>query len=469
MMKCVIKKHLLFFIICLTVFKISAQSVGGTTSPAVTRCAPSGGGFINLTGYTGTILRWESSTDAGTTWTNTNTSAIFYSYGGLLVSTCYRAIIQDGGNPPDSSSVTCITINTPSVGGTITGGGTYCVLPGSGTGTLTLTGITGNVLYWKHSTNGGIAWDTIANTTTSLIYPNITHNTLYVAIVRNGPASSAHGTDTLACPTDTSTRASFIFDSLTVAGTISSSDTACYGLNGKTLNLTGNVGSVLNWLSSTDDGSTWSPITNTTSSKTYSNLIQTTWYTAIVQNGTCSADTSVYAKIIVVQPSPVSAGNDITILKGQSTILNGVGNGTPIWSPSTGLDSINKFKPVATPNNSTLYILSVTDLHTCVGTDTVLVTINSAAFSGLVSNLFTPNGDGINDSWYIQDIQNYPDNEVFVYNIYGNLVYSKKGYTNDWQGTFKGSPLPDGTYYYVLRFDNSDIISKGALDILKNK
>jgi gliding motility-associated-like protein len=56
-----------------------------------------------------------------------------------------------------------------------------------------------------------------------------------------------------------------------------------------------------------------------------------------------------------------------------------------------------------------------------------------------------------------------------VYNIYGNLVFTKKGYTNDWQGTYNGSALPDGTYFYVLRFDDSDIIIKGALDILKNK
>jgi gliding motility-associated-like protein len=455
----VIKKQLLFFIICFTVFKINAQSVGGTTSGASTACAGVNAGFITLGGYTGTILYWLVSTNGGTTWTTISNSTPAQSYNGLLVSTCYRAIVKNGAFPADSSTVSCVTIFATSVGGTISGGGTFCISPGSGSGTLTLTGNTGNVLYWQHSTNGGASWDTIANTTTTLLYTNITHNTLYTAVVQNTPS----------CLSDTSTQASFAFDSVTVAGTISSSDTVCYGINGKTLSLTGNVGNVLNWLSTTDNGTSLSPITNTTDSQVYTNLTQTTWYATVVRNGACHTDTSAYAKIIVVHANPVSAGSDITIAKGQSAVLNGVGNGTPVWTPSTGLDNANIFKPTVTADNSTVYVITVTDHHTCVNTDTVLVTVTAAEFNGVVTNLFTPNGDGINDSWYIQDIQNYPDNEVFVYNIYGSLVYTKKGYTNDWQGTFNGSPLPDGTYYYVLRFDNSSIVSKGSLDILKNK
>ncbi len=462
-MKCVIKKSLLFFTICFTIFKINAQSVGGITGPAAAGCANATAGFITLAGYTGSILNWQFSTDGGTTWTDNSNSQSFQGYNGLLVSTCYRAMVQDGAFPPDSSTVTCITIYAPSVAGTLSGGGTFCVNPGSGSDTLKLAGNTGDVLYWQHSTDGGIVWDTIANTTTSLIYTNITTNSLYVAIVRDGPAGST------ACPTDTSTQASFVFDSITVAGSVLTSDTVCYGINGKTLNLSGNVGGVLNWLSSTDNSSTWNTITNTTASQAYTNLVQSTWYAAIVQNGTCSSDTSAFAKITVVLPSPVSAGSDIGILIGHSTTLNGTGNGTPVWSPSTGLDNINTFTPIATPDISTAYVLTVTDAHTCINTDTVLVTVSAAEFNGLVSNLFTPNGDGINDTWYIQDIQSYPDCEVFVYNIYGNLVYTKKGYTNDWKGTYNGAALPDGTYYYVLRFGNSDKISKGSLDILKNK
>jgi gliding motility-associated-like protein len=95
--------------------------------------------------------------------------------------------------------------------------------------------------------------------------------------------------------------------------------------------------------------------------------------------------------------------------------------------------------------------------------------IDLLEFDGTITNLFTPNGDGINDTWFIKDIGKYPESEVFVYNIYGKLVYTKKGYTNDWQGTYNGADLPDGTYYYVLRFEDNDKISKGSLDILRSK
>jgi gliding motility-associated-like protein len=109
------------------------------------------------------------------------------------------------------------------------------------------------------------------------------------------------------------------------------------------------------------------------------------------------------------------------------------------------------------------------DSKNCVNSDTVRITILKVVFDGKISNLFTPNGDGINDTWYLQDIQKFPDNEVIVYNIYGKEVFSKKGYMNDWKGTFNGADLPDGTYYYVLRFDSSDMVLKGSLDILRNK
>ena len=55
-----------------------------------------------------------------------------------------------------------------------------------------------------------------------------------------------------------------------------------------------------------------------------------------------------------------------------------------------------------------------------------------------ISEAFTPNQDGINDVWMIYNIENYPNNNLSVHNRWGKLVYSKKGYKNDWDGTFTG-------------------------------
>lgn len=449
---------ILLFVFGVMSSTLSAQSVGGTISGGTQICPNSpNSGFLMLSGHTGTILYWESTTDGGTTWNNIGNPISSYSYSSLTQTTCYRVIVKNGTFPPDTSTTACITVFTPSIGGSVNGGGVFCATAPSGT--LTLTGNTGNVVNWLYSTDGGISWTSVANTTTSLIYPAITQTTLYAAVVQNGTG----------CPTDTSSQVSLSIDPLTVPGSISGSDSVCYLVNGDTLLLSGNVGNILTWLSSTDNGVNWTSLANTTTAQTYSGLSQTTWYAVVVKSGVCNADTSIYAAVLVFPPTPVSAGADTSIIQGSAAVLNGTGTGTPLWTPSYGLDSDTVFMPVASPTVTTSYILAVTDSNGCVNTDTVLVTVNASEFSEVITNLISPNGDDLNDTWHIAGIETFPDNEVFVYNIYGNEVYHKIGYANDWKGDYKGSVLPDGTYYYVLKFTGSDKVYKGSLDILKNK
>ncbi|MEH6705513.1 MAG: gliding motility-associated C-terminal domain-containing protein [Galbibacter orientalis] len=71
-----------------------------------------------------------------------------------------------------------------------------------------------------------------------------------------------------------------------------------------------------------------------------------------------------------------------------------------------------------------------------------------------IYNEFSPNGDGVNDFFYIDCINNYPGNRLEVYNRWGSLVHAEDGYNNDWDGTTDGKStdkvLPLGTYYYIL-------------------
>lgn len=436
-----------------------AQSVGGITTGANTYCDTMNSGFISVTNYTGNILYWMESTNGGATWVNNTNTFNTQSYFNLKQSRCYRAVIQDGAFPPDTSTMSCITIYLPTVTGTITGGGNYCVSTGSGS--LTLTGQVGNVLNWMYSTNGGSTWTNVSNTTSTLTYTNITQNTLYSVIVQNGPF----------CKIDTSASVSFSISPATVAGSLSytGNDTVCYAINNNTLTLTGNVGGINSWLASTDNGATWSVITNTTNTLAYSSLTVTTLFAAQVQSGACATLTTSPVKITVYAPNPVDAGNDTTIMEGQSFTLNGSGLGSPSWSPSTGLSNPFSYTTTAAPNVTTSYVLTVNDIYSCSNYDTVTVTVIPLIFDGIITSVFTPNGDGINDTWYIQGIENYPDNEVQVFNIYGNEVFSKKKYTGDWQGTYNGADLPDGTYFYVLKINDKQKAIKGSLDILRNK
>jgi gliding motility-associated-like protein len=79
-----------------------------------------------------------------------------------------------------------------------------------------------------------------------------------------------------------------------------------------------------------------------------------------------------------------------------------------------------------------------------------------------ISEALTPNGDGINDTWFINNIQNYPNSVIRVYNRWGQEVLYSVGYQNDWNGHFEDKPgsLPDSaSYYYQI-----DIDGNGSLD-----
>ncbi len=81
----------------------------------------------------------------------------------------------------------------------------------------------------------------------------------------------------------------------------------------------------------------------------------------------------------------------------------------------------------------------------------------------------TPNGDDKNDFFVpvLNILSKYPDNELFVFNRWGVLVYQAKPYDNTWGGTnFQGQYLPDGTYYYLLRLGNDfNTQMQGALTL----
>ncbi len=451
---------MLYVFLCFVTLNIYSQSVGGTTSGAQTYCDTLNSGFISLTGYVGNIIDWQYSINNGTSWTNNGNVFNSQSYFNLKQNTCYRAIVKNGSFPSDTSSISCISVYPPSAGGIINGGGFYC--GGSGSGTLNISGTVGNVLKWQNSTNAGSSWNDIINTTTSLAYSNITQNTLYRAIVRSGAS----------CPSDTSSVASFSVNPQTVAGTLSAinSNTICYASGTNTINLNGNVGNVLYWISSTNNGLSWSNISNSTTSINISGLIQTTLFKAVVQNLNCLIDTTNSLTITITPAFTVSAGTDTTIMQGQSLQLNGTGTGTPLWLPiSSGINNNSILNPIATPSATTNYILTITDTYSCVNSDTVLVTVLPVVFDGMITSVFTPNGDGINDNWFIEKIDYYPENEVTIYNIYGEVVFSQKGYKNDWQGTYNNTPLPDGTYFYIIKIGKQSTLFKGSVDILRNK
>ncbi|WP_159075809.1 BspA family leucine-rich repeat surface protein, partial [Muricauda brasiliensis] len=80
---------------------------------------------------------------------------------------------------------------------------------------------------------------------------------------------------------------------------------------------------------------------------------------------------------------------------------------------------------------------------------------------------FTPNGDGNNDAWIIPGIDNYPNNNVRVYNRWGHEVFGTKSYRNNWEGFYKSrnEKLPAGSYLYIIDLGNGSAPLQGWIFI----
>jgi gliding motility-associated-like protein len=93
--------------------------------------------------------------------------------------------------------------------------------------------------------------------------------------------------------------------------------------------------------------------------------------------------------------------------------------------------------------------------------------VNSAPVACRVPNLLTPNNDGFNDVLYVDCIGANRGANLYVYSQWGELVYSSTDYRNDWNGTWKNKPLPDGTYFFVFQLDDSQEAQKGFISIFR--
>lgn len=112
------------------------------------------------------------------------------------------------------------------------------------------------------------------------------------------------------------------------------------------------------------------------------------------------------------------------------------------------------------------YSVMVTDIYECTSIDSIYVSkINKGCIT--MPNTFTPNGDGVNDTWVIQNVELYPQCNMQIFNKWGNIVFESIGYTESWDGTFNGSLLPSGTYYFIFSPAEQMDTFTGTITIVK--
>lgn len=96
------------------------------------------------------------------------------------------------------------------------------------------------------------------------------------------------------------------------------------------------------------------------------------------------------------------------------------------------------------------------------------ITVNPGPLGTLIiPNTFTPNGDGVNDTWDIKYLNSYPLCTVQIFTRWGQSVYSSIGYGAPWDGTYRGAALPSGTYYYVINLKNNTQLLSGFVAIIR--
>jgi gliding motility-associated-like protein len=119
------------------------------------------------------------------------------------------------------------------------------------------------------------------------------------------------------------------------------------------------------------------------------------------------------------------------------------------WEPETGLDNPSVSDPVATLTEAVQYYVYAINSYGCEETGAVFVDVieDIQAY-----NVFSPNGDGINEYFEITNSERFPEMLVEVYNRWGDQLFSTIGYGsgNEWDGTARGKEAPVGTYYYII-------------------
>ena len=353
-------------------------SLGATDANTLYEMQVNSGGFTSMgTGATGQAALLSALANVGPATTST-----------------YQVRVTNAPcNPVVSNSIT-ITVNSPTVGGVITPASTTVCASTNGA-TLTLGSFNGNVIQWEYTTDGGLNWNVIASTSTSRAYNNLTTTTQYRALVKNG-----------VCATQYSSIATVNVDPVSVGGTIAGSATICGGTNSGSLTLSGQVGNVIRWESSTNSGASWTTIVNTTTNQNYLNVAVTTWYRAVVQSGVCSQTTSSNA-IITIAPNPVADFSFTTVCFGTATTFSNLSTiATPgsitsyAWNFGNGNTSAaqNPAQTYAVAGTYTV-ILTVTSNNGCTNTITKSVVVNPLPVSGFTNTTeclgnattFTPN------------------------------------------------------------------------------
>lgn len=152
---------------------------------------------------------------------------------------------------------------------------------------------------------------------------------------------------------------------------------------------------------------------------------------------------------VTVKPLPPVTDTSITLRYGEKTMISAPGGIAYEWTPAGGLSCTDCLSPVASPTATTVYTVKTFDANGCDATSVVEVKVLTKEI--VIPNIFTPNGDHINDVLQFK-ITGYSSVSLRIYNRWGEAVFTTDDPDTMWNGYIQrtGDPAPEGVYYYVL-------------------
>lgn len=163
----------------------------------------------------------------------------------------------------------------------------------------------------------------------------------------------------------------------------------------------------------------------------------------------------------------VDAGADQSSTPGAAVTLNGITSApTHHWEPSFLFSNPLVLNALVFPEETTTITLTATE-NGCTLSDHITVTISKELF---IPTMFSPNGDGVNERWLIEGIEEYPNNSIHIYDRWGQEVFQSRSYstTKAWDGTVKSGVVTEGVFFYVLELnDSKNKQYKGSITVIR--
>ena len=428
------------------------------------------GDTVSFTGSGGVSYIWDNGVTDGVPFIVSSTTT--FTVTGTDVNGCQN-----------TDSVVITTLQLPS----ISSGGDQIICDGD---TVTPTGSGGTSHTWDNGITDGVPFTVSATTTYTVTGTdaNGCTNTDYATITVNPNPSVDAGNDQTICEGTPITlsgagASTYVWDNgvidgvqfnptvtttFTVIGTdangctstdsvvitvstslnvIAGADTTICEGESIILSATGAVNYI--WDNGVTDGVSFTP-TNAT-----------TYIVIGTDNNNCEGTDTVS---VFLNPSPNLRGITTDVSQGADGAIDiDVMSGTPPFVYDWDIDGLGDFD-----DNEDLYNLDAGTFMLVVmddlGCKDTIILIISEDNDVTATPLLSPNGDGINDVWIIDGLNNYPQCKVNVLNRWGQVIYNSLGYATPWDGTYNGTPLPASDYFYIIDLGDGTV-NKGTLTI----